>query len=106
MVHVNLIEEHSDICNKVEEGIKKLDESNHEFNIVNFKLKKLQDHLLTLLEENNNENKKETYMMEIMNQTLKDALLIAKIDSSSVINLKKFLTNLEVSINILFILFI
>ena len=69
-------------------------------------LKKLQDHLLTLLEENNSENKKETYMMEIMNQTLKDALLIAKIDSSSVINLKKFLTNLEVSINILFILFI
>lgn len=96
MISIDFIESHTDICNVTTDEQNNLDNINNEFSTINFKLMKLKDHLENIKLNSNLLYNKETYIVEIVDQTLKDAIHIAKIDSNSVNNLKKFLTNLEV----------
>lgn len=102
MVHINDIEKHTDICNKVVEEVKKVEDSKFSYHVVDFKLKKLAEHVVSMQKNTPYEINKEAHIIEIISNTIKETIQTAKISSSSLIALKKFIVNLDVSHNLYF----
>ena len=108
MIHMDEIESHSNKCNSVQEEIEKVESSKFTYHVVDFKMKKIQDHINSLISEDerptvnslNNKNKnelnKETHIFHILGTTIKEVIEIAKISSSSMTQLKKHYLNINV----------
>ena len=97
------IEKHSYTCTKVSDEIIKNDISKVELNPIDYKLKKLQEHLLSLLnmnnKKNNYENKKNDieimFLSTVLSEYIKEVLELQNIDIPSIKQFKKVLKNLE-----------
>jgi hypothetical protein len=126
MVHLDDIENHSNYCIVIKEECDKAEKSKYAYHAVDFKLKKIHEHILSLQSEEDlnksismekskvqklnikdsnkkkNELSKEVHIFHLLEITIKDTINIAKISSSSITTLKKFLINLDVSNEYLF----
>jgi len=94
------IEKHSLTCTKVSDEIMKNDISKLEINSIDYKLKKLQEHLLSMLNGiNNYENNKNDieikFLCTILSEYIKEVLELKIIDIPSIKEFKKVLKNLE-----------
>jgi hypothetical protein len=118
MIHLDDVENHSNFCIIIKEDCDKAEKSKYAYHAVDFKLRKIHEHILTLQSEEDlnksisfeknkiqnlndkkkNELSKEVHIFHILGITIKDTISIAKISNSSITTLKKFLINLDVSI--------
>ncbi len=103
LISFDEIEKHSYTCTKVSDEIIKNDISKVELNPIDYKLKKLQEHLLSLLnmnnKKNNYENKKNDieimFLSTVLSEYIKEVLELQNIDIPSIKQFKKVLKNLE-----------
>jgi hypothetical protein len=102
-VHVDDIESHSNFCTRVSDEVIKADLSKFSYHTVNYKLNKLQEHINTIKNYESNYNtplemsKEMSYISTVLLQYIIDGLSYEKINIHSIKELKKILTNLEVS---------
>lgn len=99
LISVDSIESHSDICLTIKDDVKQVEESKFTYHLVDFKLKKLKDHLQSMQESHLKKNESETDLetMQVLLFTIKDAISTAKIAVSSINLLKKLIISLDVS---------
>lgn len=118
MIHLDDVENHSNYCIIIKEDCDKAEKSKYAYHAVDFKLRKIHEHILTLQTEDDvnksitieksklqsindskkkNDLSKEVHIFHILGITIKDTISIAKISNSSITTLKKFLINLDVS---------
>ncbi len=96
LININLIDAHTNTCFSVNEEVKKIEEANLSFQQVDFKLKKLLNHLLQIYDGTSANN--DSHYLHILIQSMKDTLDVNKITNTSLTLLKKLTLNLEVSI--------
>lgn len=100
IISVSNIESHSDICVNIKEDVKQVEQSKFTYHLVDFKLKKLMEHLLNLQESapTKSELMKEIHIIHILLQTVKETISTAKITIASINLLKKLLISIDVSV--------
>ncbi len=74
-------------------------EIENKFEVVNYKLKKLQENLLKIKSNSNFEKNKESYYVHTLIQTISDILIIETISEENIENMNKLALNLEVILN-------
>ncbi len=100
LVHVDEIENHSNVCVRVKEEVIVAETSNFTCHTIDFKLRKLQEHInyLKNSELNNTpEIQKEMHYISLLSQYIIDAANISKIDNKSIAELKKISLNTDVT---------
>ena len=127
LIHIEEIENHSNYCTKVREEVFVAENSQYTYHTIDYKLKKLQEHIIiiknsdkpnydSLLSVSHSSN----YMISLGNNTIdlsKDmhyissllqyiitSITLSKIDHKTIIELKKILTNIDVSMHNIYIL--
>jgi hypothetical protein len=93
------IEDHSEVCVKVIEEVIQAESSPYTYKIIDFKLKKLHDHLMNLKNSNkklNDEILQDMHYIVTLIQYISDTRDIAKIGNKSLVDLKKILINIDV----------
>jgi len=121
MILLEEVENHSNNCIVIKEEVNKIEASKYAYHVVDYKLKKILEHIQTLQipdDKYNDKNlvgtqshqrlssipkdpklaaelSKETHIFHILETTVKDAISVAKISNSSLSTLKKFLINLD-----------
>ena len=101
IINIDDIENHSLICLKVSDEIMKNESSKYELYSIDYKLKKLKEHLLSILNKSNNINSKNNNDIEIKNlsstllEYIKEIVVLQKIDIQTIKKLKQFMKNLE-----------
>jgi len=125
MILLEEVEIHSNNCIVIKEDVNKVETSKYAYHVVDYKLKKILEHLQVLqkdetitnskkstenLSSNNNKGStrvcsakdsstgdlsKENHIFHILETTTKDTINVAKISNSSLSTLKKFLINLD-----------
>ncbi len=101
LININDIENHSLICLKVSDEIMKNESSKYELYSIDYKLKKLKEHLLSILNKSNNINSKNDNDIEIMDlssillEYIKEIIVLQKIDIPTIKKLKQLIKNLE-----------
>ena len=101
LININDIENHSLICLKVSDEIMKNESSKYELYSIDYKLKKLKEHLLSILNKSNNINSKNDNDIEIIDlssillEYIKEIIVLQKIDIPTIKKLKQLIKNLE-----------
>ena len=97
LISLNDIEKHSLTCTKVSEEVMKSESSKYELYSINYKLKKLSEHLSSILNEtkDNNYDYEMQYLSTILLEYVKKVLILQKIDIPTIKEFKKVVKNLE-----------
>ena len=101
LIAISDIENHSLICLKVSDEIMKNESSKYELYSIDYKLRKLKEHLLSIVNKNNNINSKNNNEIEIKDllsnllEYIKEVILLQKIDIPTIKKLKTIIKNLE-----------
>jgi hypothetical protein len=101
-IFIYLLESHSNHCTTVKEEVIIAEKSVHTYHTVDFKLKKLHEHI-TKMKENEKENPefvKEAHNISLLLQYISDVINISKIDHKNITSLKRHLKNVDVSFNL------
>jgi hypothetical protein len=99
---INLLEKHSNHCTRVTEEVIIAETSLHTYHTVDFKLKKLHEHISTM-KENEKENPefiKEAHNISLLLQYISDVINISKIDHKNITSLKRHEKNVDVSFHL------
>jgi len=89
---------HSKICVNVSEEVIKIESSQYSFHVVDYRLKKLEDHLVNLKNLNPClEMVKDSHYFSSIFKYIEDAKECQKINHSTITTLKKIITNIEVN---------
>ena len=97
LISLNDIENHSLTCTKVSEEVMKSESSKYELYSIDYKLKKLNEHLSSILNETkeNNNDYEIQYLSTILLEYVKKVLILQKIDIPTIKEFKKVVKNLE-----------
>ena len=97
LISLNDIEKHSLTCTKVSEEVMKSESSKYELYSIDYKLKKLNEHLSSILNEtkDNNYDYEMQYLSTILLEYVKKVLILQKIDIPTIKEFKKVVKNLE-----------
>jgi hypothetical protein len=103
LVHIDDIDDHSNVCVRVKEEIIVAEKSQYSYITIDYKLKKLHEHLIQLKNSEKNLNvnddlSKEMHFILLLSQYILDGIGIAKISNKSLAELKKILINIDVKI--------
>lgn len=101
-IHIEEIEEHSNKCVEVKKDIVVAETSKYTYNTIDYKLRKLHDHVENIRNLNSqmklkSEFSREMHHFHTLGQLLSDSISLAQINNSTLANLKKLLLNLDVS---------
>ncbi len=101
-IHLDQIEEHSNICVMAKPEIISSESSQYAYKSIDYKLTKLFDHLNSLKTSQFNEEyaSEMHYIVSLLHYN-QDALNIVKISCKSLVDLKKILINIDVNLNFL-----
>ena len=96
LISFDKIENHSLTCIKVSEEIMKTESSNYELYSIDYKLKKLKEHLSSILINNKGINDTEIqFLSTILLEYIKEVIQLQKIDIPTIKEFKKVIKNLE-----------
>lgn len=95
------LESHSNTCTTVKEEVIIAETSVYTYHTVDFKLKKLHEHITKLneLEKDNPVFLKEVHYITLLLKYIEDVIEINKIDHKNITALKKQLKNIDVMLN-------
>jgi len=100
--HINIdeVEEHSQACVKVKEEVLKADSSNFSYHSIDLKLRKLKEHINSLLKTDNSKSiesdtVKDIHHFSSLNSYIEDATSLNNIDLATVNSLKKIVSNIN-----------
>jgi len=98
LIHMDEIENHSNVCIRVKEEVIVAEGSNFTVHNIDFKLKKLQEHInyIKNADCNNAEFLKEIHYISLLLQYIVDTVNVSKIDHRSIAELKKISINIDV----------
>jgi hypothetical protein len=99
LIHMDDVEDHSNVCVRVKEEIIVAEKSQYSYHTIDYKLKKLHEHLNQLKNSEKNVNddlSKEMHYILLLSQYIMDAISIAKISNKMLAELKKILINIDV----------
>ena len=97
MINIDKIDQHTNSCLIVKEEVNQAEESKYTYHLIDFKLKKLQSHIIQIYDNNKLSN--DSHYLHILTQTMKDSIEVAKISALSLSSLKKYSINLDVRFN-------
>lgn len=101
MIHLEEIEQHSNHCVEVKKDIVVAETSKYTYNTIDYKLRKLHDHVNNIRNLNNqmklkSEFSREMHHFHTLSQLLADSISLAQINNSTLTELKKLLLSLDV----------
>lgn len=97
MINIDKIDQHTNSCLIVKDEVNQAEESKYSYHLIDFKLKKLQSHIIQIYDNNKLSN--DSHYLHILTQTIKDSIEVAKISALSLTSLKKYSINLDVRFN-------